>query len=103
MFLAHTGTRLPSRRTPDVATERPPASYFLLSPSCVRGRAWLATRGEPPGPRLGRVCGGGEGILGLGHRRQLARNECWVQGHCGDFPYGRSGRLRGLIERKSML
>ena len=82
-----------------------PASPLLLSPlPCVRGRErGCAARVRAAGPRLGKsMRGGGEGNTGVRYRRQLAGNECWVQG-IAVTPYGRSGRLPEGSSRKSML
>ena len=106
MFLAPAGNPSSLRfGHPDVATEHTGLSPTNSLPPLpmVRGRVRLCGRERTAGPRLGKsVRGGGEGNTGVRYRRQLAGNECWVQG-IAVTPYGRSGRLPEGSSRKSML
>ena len=83
----------------------PTSPLLTLSPS--RGR-WSSGRGcaagnEPRALGLGRVCAeAGRGNTGVRYRRQLAGNECWVQG-IAVTPYGRSGRLPEGSSRQGLL
>ena len=76
---------------PDVATEHTGLSP-IPSPLREGGIVGAGCVGsEPRVARLGKsVRGSGEGNAGVRYRRQLAGNECWVQG-IAVVPQGRQG------------
>ena len=93
MFLAPTGNPSSLRfGHPDVATEHTDLSPTILSPLREGGIVGAGCVGsEPRVARLGKsVRGSGEGNAGVRYRRQLAGNECWVQG-IAVIPQGRQG------------
>ena len=100
MFLAPTGNPSSLRfGHPDVATEHTSLSP-IPSPLREGGIVGAGCVGsEPRVARLGKsVRGSGEGNAGVRHRRQLAKNEYWGSGHCGDSIWVVRAPSRGLIE-----
>ena len=101
MFLAPTGNPSSLRvGHPDVATEHTGLSPASLPLPVVRGRVRGCAAGmRTAGCSLWEECAGtGRGNTRVRYRKQLAKNEYWGSGHCGDSVWEVRAPSRGLIE-----